>query len=130
VIADGGDNASARTFDDVIGMARASNAVIYGVALVDPIDQSAQPKRLEELARATGGVSFRPQTATDVAQVLRDVAAEIRHTYTVGYTPTRPPDGAYRAVRVVVADPDKRRLTVRTRSGYTAAPAPVVGRGE
>jgi Ca-activated chloride channel family protein len=124
VIADGGDNASARTFDEVLGMARASNAVIYGVALVDPIDPSAEPGRLEELARATGGASFRPQTARDVAEVLREVAADIRHTYTVGYTPSRPPDGAYRAVRVVVEAPDSRRLTVRTRSGYTAAPAP------
>jgi Ca-activated chloride channel family protein len=127
VIADGGDNASTHTFDDVLGVARAGNAVIYGVALVDPIDSSAEPRRLEELAQVTGGVSFRPRTATDVAEVLREVAADLRHTYTVGYTPSRPPDGTYRAVRVVVEAPDKRRLTVRTRSGYTAAPAPMPG---
>lgn len=120
IISDGGDNASRQTFDALVRDARASDVVIYGVALVDPLDATARPDRLAELARLTGGAFHRPRDASQVAAVLRRVAQDIRRTYTVGYTPTRALDGSYRAVRVVVSPPDKRRVSVRTRSGYLA----------
>jgi Ca-activated chloride channel family protein len=120
VISDGGDNASRQSFETVIRDARSGNVVIYGVALVDPLDSTARPDRLAELAGLTGGASYRPRDASQVSTVLRRVAEDIRRTYTVGYAPTRAPDGSYRAVRVVVTPPDKRRVSVRTRSGYVA----------
>jgi Ca-activated chloride channel family protein len=123
VVADGGDNASRATFDDVLRQAQASNAAIYTVGIIDPLERGASRGRLRQLAQTTGGEAFFPGRVDDVAEVLRHIARDIRHTYTIGYVP--PADrstGAYRRLRVVVTVPDGRQLEVRTRSGYVAGP--------
>ena len=61
VVSDGGDNASAVTRAQVIANAQASNAVIYTIALVDPMDSEADPGFLSQLSEMTGGVAFRPK---------------------------------------------------------------------
>jgi len=79
------------------------------------------------LERQGGGEAFAPEDAGEISDVLRRIAADIRHTYTVGYVSTHAArDGAFRTVRVVVQPPNGRRgLIVRTRRGYRAAgPAP------
>jgi len=121
IIGDGGDNESERSFDEVLRRAQASNVLMYAVALVDPVDNEANPKRLEQLARATGGVVFTPSTRESVHDVLQRIAVDIHHTYTLGYEPDRPADGALRKVTVRVAAPRGVRTVVRTRSAYLAA---------
>jgi VWFA-related protein len=120
IIGDGGDNESRVTFDDMLRRAQASNAMIYTVTLVDPLDREARPERMEQLASATGGAAFEPRSRHEVSSVLQRVAADIRHTYTIGYTPDRPADDTFRRIRVVVTPPDRNRVTVRTRTGYLA----------
>ena len=125
VLSDGGDNASRATRDEAVRKAQASHAVIYTIALVDPGSRDANPKLLEELAQASGGQSFRPERPREIADALRQIARDIRHTYTVGYTPTNTArDGAFRNLRVVVTAPRGRPLVVRSRRGYVA------GKGE
>ena len=60
VVSDGGDNASDTTRAQVLANAQASNAVIYTIALVDPMDPEADPGFLSQLSESTGGVAFRP----------------------------------------------------------------------
>jgi Ca-activated chloride channel family protein len=52
------------------------------------------------------------------------IALELRHQYTIGYTPKDfKPDGKWRKVKVKVKPPrGLPRLTVRTRDGYYATP--------
>lgn len=126
VISDGGDNASEATFDTVVARAQASNATIYTVVLADPLDPTSNPGRMARLARVSGGETFRPRSAADISRVLQTIARDIRHTYTLGYTPAAAPDGTFRSVRVLVTPPDRRRAIVRTREGYLAA-APAGG---
>ena len=121
VLSDGGDNASRATRTAAVRKAQASNAVIYTIALIDPLSRDANPALLEELAQASGGVSFRPGDPRAIAEALGQVARHIRHGYTLGYVPTNPArDGAFRRVRVVATAPPGRRFVVRTRSGYVA----------
>jgi Ca-activated chloride channel family protein len=120
VISDGGDNASQTTFDAVLKRAQAANVMVHAVALVDPLDREANPGRLRELARVTGGATFTPRTPADIPGVLTTIANDIRHTYLVGYRPARAPDGAYRSLRVIVTPPAGGRVVVRTRAGYVA----------
>jgi VWFA-related protein len=121
VLSDGGDNASRATREDAVRKALASNAVIYTIALVEPGARDANPKLLKELATESGGEFFRPDDSREIAAALDQVARNLRHTYTVGYTPTNTArDGAFRRVRVVVTAPPGRRLVVRNRSGYLA----------
>jgi Ca-activated chloride channel family protein len=121
VISDGGDNASTSTFESVVTKAQASNATIYTVVLADPLDPEANPKRMATLARISGGETFRPRGASEISRVLQSIARDIRHTYTLGYTPDQAPDGTFRRVRVIVSPADGRRVNVRTREGYLAA---------
>ena len=122
VLSDGGDNASRATRDEAVRKAQASHAVIYTVAVVDPGSRDANPKLLKELAQASGGQSFRPDRPREIADAMRQIARDIRHTYTVGYVPTNAArDGTFRNLRVVVTAPHGRPLVVRSRSGYWLA---------
>lgn len=119
VVADGGDNASTATFDQVLKEAQASNAAIYTVGVVDPLEREANPRLLRRLAQATGGESFFPREVNAVEGVLREIARDIRNSYTLGYVSSNSArDGAFRRIRVDVSDPNRRSLVVRARDGY------------
>lgn len=125
VVGDGGDNASTTTFEQVLKEAQASNAAIYTVGIIDPLEREANPRLLRRLAQATGGESFFPRHVDDVDDVLRKIADDIRHSYTLGYVSSNSArDGQFRRIRVVVTDPARRPLRVRTRDGYRAGEAP------
>jgi Ca-activated chloride channel homolog len=122
VVSDGGDNASRATLDDVLARALRQDAVIYTISIHDPYDADADPRLLRRLAAATGGEAFFARRVEDVAGIFERIAREIRSGYTLGYIPAdAPADGEFRDVRVEVASPGRRRLTVRARSGYVAA---------
>ena len=122
VVSDGGDNASATTFAEVLRQTQISNTQIHTVALADPLDRDANPKRLRQLAEASGGQAFEPKDTSRVIDVLRQIARDIRNTYTIGYVPaTTARDGRLRRIRVEARAPDGRKLSVRTRKGYAVA---------
>ena len=129
VVGDGGDNASATSFDDVLPHVLASNAAIYTIAIVDPLDRDANPRRLRRLAELTGGEAFSPGRIGDVGGVIEQIARDIRHTYTIGFVPaTSARDGEIRRIQVAARAPDRRGLSVRTRQQY-AVEEGVVGHG-
>jgi Ca-activated chloride channel family protein len=125
VVSDGGDNASATRFDEILDAALRKDVVIYTVGIYDPNDPDAKPRLLRQLAEATGGEAFFPRANTEVTPLLERIARDIRSSYTVGYVP---PAGAdrqrRRSVRVDVRSPDGRKLAVRARSSYINAVAP------
>ena len=92
------------------------------VALSDPLDRDSNPNRLRQLAEASGGTAFDPKDASRVVDVcVRQIARDIRNTYTTGYVPALTSrDGRFRRVRVEAKGPDGRKLSVRTRAGYAA----------
>jgi Ca-activated chloride channel family protein len=124
VLSDGGDNASQSTFSDALMLTQASNVVVYTVALVDPLNDEANPKRLRQLADASGGAAFTPHDVRDVDKAFQQIARDIRSSYTIGYQPanTRLRPGL-RRIRVEVHPPDGRRLITRTRNAYLAGQA-------
>jgi VWFA-related protein len=121
LLSDGGDNASRLTFADALMLTQASNVVVYTVALVDPLNEEASPKRLKRLADASGGAAFTPRNINDVDRAFQQIARDIRSSYTIGYQPanTRLRPGL-RRIRVDVHAADGRRLTTRTRNAYLA----------
>lgn len=121
LVGDGGDNASRATFDQVLKEAQASNAAIYTVGVIDPLEREADPGLLKRLARATGGASYFPRHVNEVEDVLREIARDIRHSYTLAYVSSNSTrDGGFRRIRVIVSDPARRSLVVRARDGYRA----------
>jgi Ca-activated chloride channel homolog len=117
-VSDGGDNASAATFDDIVRHAQRSNALIYTVVVRDPLENEANPRRLKRLAEQSGGEAFEPHDIGEVPFVLQHIARDIRNMYTLGYAPSQNKGPGLRHVRVRVAAPGDGSLRVRTRDAY------------
>jgi len=116
VITDGGDNSSQASFGDVVKAVLNEGAAIFAIGIFDPADRDADPKLLTQLARATGGEAFFPTDVSEVTRICRQIAAEIRQAYTIGFTGED--DGKYHRVRVTASDPQLGSLVVHTRAGY------------
>ena len=119
VVGDGGDNASAASFKELMARAEAANTAIYTIALVSSADPFAHPRRLRRLARASGGEAFEPRSLRDVENAFRRIASDVRSAYTIGYAPSEPAEyGERRSIRVSARSRDGRTLTVQARKGY------------
>ena len=120
LVSDGEDNASHTTRDEILAEVRQSDATIYTVTLVDPLLRGGNPGLMRRLARETGGESFHPRDANEIATTFERIARDIRSAYTLAYAPTHKgePEDRRRSVRVYVHSPDGRALSVRTREGY------------
>ncbi len=128
VITDGDDDASRKSFEYTIKAAQSSNALIYAVGVFSDYDQSHDKrmvrhskKILTELAEATGGAAYFPNSLDDVGPTCTMIARDIRNQYLIGYYPTNTAkDGSYRLVHLEVSDRGRGKLVVRTRTGYYA----------
>jgi VWFA-related protein len=72
---------------------------------------------LERIARATGGAAFVPRNESDLPDIFRRIASEIRSQYLVQYYSDNKSAGtAFR--RIAVTTPARPQLRVRAREGY------------
>lgn len=129
IISDGQDNSSRYNFKEVRRLMKESDVVIYSVGIMDGRDASSPEGMqgqafLDELSSVTGGKSFYPQTNVELDEIFERIALELRHQYSIGYTPKNfQPDGKWHKVKVKVKPPrGLPRLTVRSREGYYATP--------
>jgi Ca-activated chloride channel homolog len=118
LISDGGDNASKHTFSQVQRMAQSASVIIYAIGLFDENSADQNPKVLEKLAKETGGKAYFPKSSSEAVSVCRQIAEDIRHQYTLGYSPEANLRPGYRKIRVKVNALGKGKLYVRTRPGY------------
>ncbi len=130
IISDGQDNASRYNFGEVRRLMKESDVVTYAVGILDSGDAGSQEGMqgqafLDELTSVTGGKSFYPASDIEMDEIFERIALELRHQYSIGYTPKDfQPDGKWRKVKVKVKPPrGLPRLTVRSREGYYATPA-------
>ncbi|MGA7626758.1 MAG: VWA domain-containing protein [Candidatus Acidiferrales bacterium] len=119
LISDGGDNASKHTFAQVLRLAQSSNVIIYSVGLLDEHSADQNPNILRKLARDTGGQAYFPNSGPELVNVCRQIAADIRHQYTLGYSPPDNGRPGYRKLRATVNAPGRGKVFVRTRPGYS-----------
>ena len=106
-----------------------SDVVTYSVGIMDGRDSTSMigmqgQSFLDELSSVTGGKSFYPQSDVEMDEIFERIALELRHQYSIGYTPKDfEPNGKWRKVKVKVKPPrGLPRLTVRAREGYFATP--------
>ena len=100
---------------------RASDVVIFPVALGAPLRMSAKKTKDNELAASretpvfaqadqvlrsladlTGGRAFFPESPADFAPMYREIAATLRHQYVLGIAPAH--DGQFHALTVQILD--------------------------
>jgi Ca-activated chloride channel homolog len=121
VISDGGDNASKYKLDAILSMAGKSDAIIYTIGIFDEDDPDRNIGALKQLARATGGEAFLPDSAGEVISVCKQIAHDIRNQYSLTYLSTnKKQDGSYRMIEVKAESPHRGHMLVRTRTGYYA----------
>jgi Ca-activated chloride channel family protein len=121
VISDGGDNASTHKRDQIMAVAKQSDAIIYTIGIFDENNGDKNPGVLRQLARTTGGEAFLPGSVKEVVPICERIARDIRNQYTIAYIPANEnQDGTYRTIQVKAGAPGRGRLVVRTRAGYYA----------
>jgi VWFA-related protein len=124
VVSDGGDNASAARFDQLLRDAHQTDTVIYTIGLFDEDSRDRNPRVLRALAAATGGEAFLSGSVHGAMAVLERIAHDIRSTYMIGYEPTNASrDGRFRNVRVELNATGHGKLKVRARTGYVVPAA-------
>lgn len=130
IISDGQDNSSRYNFGEVRRLIKESDVVTYAVGIIDgrdagsPVGMQGQ-SFLNELTSVTGGKTFYPTSNVEMDEIFERIALELRHQYSIGYTPSDfKLDGKWRRVKVRVKPPrGLPRLTVRSREGYYASPS-------
>lgn len=119
IISDGGDNASHSKFSEMLALAQRSHVVIYSIGLVNESGEEENPKTLEKLSKATGGITFFARRSDEVAEISRQIARDLREQYTLGYVPpTKNSRDSFRKIAVEVSAPGWGKIHVRTRPGY------------
>lgn len=129
IISDGQDNSSRYNFNEVRRLLKESDVTVYAVGITGgkdaggTLDMQGQAF-LDELASVTGGKSFYPQADVEMDEIFTRIALELRHQYSIGFTPKDfTPDGKWHKTKVKVNPPrGLPRLTVRGREGYYATP--------
>ena len=73
---------------------------------------------LEDVARVSGGKLVRADTLALLPAAFREIAAELRTQYSIGYYPATPvAKGGYRKIKIRTT---RKNAVVRARPGYTA----------
>jgi VWFA-related protein len=149
VLSSGIDTFSKHTLDQTIKLLRQTDVTIFAVGLDKPLSNYLEMHRqmggmrnmtflqgenqLKTFAQMTGGFAWFPQFDGEIPGIMREVAAFLRHQYSLTYTPSNhAPDGKYRKVKVELVAPDggpltvldqkgkKQKIVVYAREGYTA----------
>lgn len=127
VISDGQDNNSRYTFRELRQLVREAGVQIYALGITnvfsaDSLEMGGQ-SLLEELSRLTGGRAFFPSNDLELQEVITRIGIELRHQYSIGYTPTTTDQSGNRWHKIKVkinAPKGLPPLTVRAKEGYYA----------
>ena len=132
LVSDGEDVSSYYSQQQLFDLLRETDVQIYVVGFVKDlsaekgfITKSKQGKAkdlLQKLADATGGKAYFPNAVSDLNGIAREIAAELRTQYSIGYLPSNDrDDGTFRNIKVLVDDgPNKQKRIALTRSGRMA----------
>jgi Ca-activated chloride channel homolog len=127
ILSDGDDNQSRWTRDQALEMAHKADAVVYSISTNILHIETDGDKVLRYFAQETGGQSFFPFKAADLAQSFQNIANELRHQYNVLYRPQpMRADGLYHSVEIKLKT--RKDLTVRAQRGYYAPLNPAAGK--
>ncbi len=130
LISDGQDNSSRYTYGELRKLLKEAGVQIYCIGIVElgggsggTLDMQGQ-SILEEISQVTGGKAFFPRSAAELEDATTRIALELRHQYSIGYTPTNEnKDGQWHKIKVSVKPPKGLpNLKVQHKEGYYAVP--------
>ena len=119
ILSDGDDTQSVMTREQAIEMALKADVVIYTISTNITKIESEGDRILKRLSERTGGMTFFPFKASDLAQSFENIANELRSQYNILYRPEPiKTDGQWHPVQIRVKG--RKDLIVRARPGYYA----------
>jgi len=136
LLSDGRDQAltdnepgSLHLYEEALEKAHRSEVAVYTIGLGPHLDSEMDLRHerslkeiLDMLARTTGGRSYYPERPGQLSGVYRQIAADLKAQYALGYTPAnRARDGRWRAIGLRTKNPE---LEVQARTGYYAPASP------
>jgi len=105
---------SVRNLDDVLALAKETDAAIFSIGLGTKVDRPP----LERLARLSGGQAYFPLDVSDLQEQYRRIVENMRRRYVLSYTSTNNArNGAWREVQI---RPKTEEIVVTSRGGYFA----------
>jgi len=85
---------------------------------ISRIDYLQADNEMRTFASMTGGRAYFPRFQAEFGEIFRDIGDDIRHQYTLAYSPTNTKlDGTYRKLKVQVVAPDGGPLKVTDQKG-------------
>jgi VWFA-related protein len=134
VLASGVDTFSKHTLDQTMKQLRQSDVTIFcigmgrayqnfadmngGMGSMRRMDYLQAENQLKTFAQETGGFAWFPQFEGELPGVFHDVAAFLRHQYSISYSPTTgAKDGRFHKVKVELVAPDGGPLTILDQKG-------------
>jgi VWFA-related protein len=132
LLATGVDTFSKHTLDQTMKQLRQSDITIFCVGLDRPYINFIESQgylgshmnylqgenQLRTFAQLTGGYAWFPQFDGEIPGIFHDVAAFLRHQYSISYTPTTgAKDGKFHKVKIELVAPDGGPLTIVDQKG-------------
>src|SRR5215469_13728187 len=134
LLASGVDTFSKHTLDQTMKKLRGTDTAVFVVGLDRPLtnyldmhralgtitrmDYLQGENQMKKFADMTGGRAWFPQFDGEIPGIMREVAAFLRHQYSLSYTPTNlSQDGKFRKIKVELVAPDGGPLTVTDQKG-------------
>jgi VWFA-related protein len=85
---------------------------------IHQIDYLQADNEMKTFAAITGGRAYFPRFEAEFGEIFRDIGDDIRHEYTLAYSPSNTKlDGTYRKLKVQVVAPDGGQLKVKDQKG-------------
>jgi Ca-activated chloride channel family protein len=126
IISDGGDNHSRYTENEIKGLVKEADVMVYAIGIYDRYfatpEERLGPELLGEISEMSGGRAFTVENPNDLADVATKIGVELRNQYVLGYRPhNNSRDGKWRKIKVKLLPPKGLPpLRVYARTGYYA----------
>lgn len=115
---DGNDNSSVLTLGAAVKRAKREAIQLHTIGQGDALRASKLMDTLEEIARGTGGQSFKVKKPSQIDEVFGEISKDLQASYLLGYSPRPGSSGEWRTLAVNL--PGRKDLKVRCREGYFA----------
>lgn len=132
IVSDGEDRDSYYNEAQLFELLRETDVQIYAIGFVNDLSKEAgfiakspQGKAkafLQRMATETGGKAYFPNDIGELSGLAKEIGAELRMQYSIGYLPSNEKkDGTFRNIKVVLDDgPNKQKRIAITKAGRMA----------
>ena len=132
IVSDGEDRDSYYNEAQLFELLRETDVQIYAIGFVNDLSKEAgfiakspQGKAkafLQRMATETGGKAYFPNDISELSSLAKEIGAELRMQYSIGYLPSNEKkDGTFRNIKVVIDDgPNKQKRIAITKAGRMA----------